>query len=149
MAKKIKWQALQFSTIGISNAVVDISLLNILLWIWPTTDSQFLLIFNTFAYTCAIINSYIWNTKYTFSHRAYFNKKELGWFIIQAFIALLINNGTFIGLMDIFAVQTVINIPSFLARNIAKGMAMFLSSTASFFLMRYLVFKKEEESDAH
>lgn len=149
MAKKIKWQALQFSTIGISNAIVDIALLNILLWIWPTTDSQFLLIFNTFAYTCAIINSYIWNTKYTFSHRAYFNKTQLGWFIVQAFIALLINNGTFIGLMDIFTVQTVINIPSFLARNIAKGMAMFLSSTASFFLMRYLVFKKEKESDAH
>lgn len=146
MAKKIKWQALQFSTIGLSNAIVDIALINILLWIWPTTEATLLLTFNTFAYTCAIINSYIWNTKYTFSHRAHFNKKELVWFISQALIALLINNGIFIGLMEVLIDKSFIVIPTFIAQNVAKGIAMLLSSTASFFMMKYLVFNKERGS---
>ncbi|GGM35957.1 hypothetical protein GCM10011351_22480 [Paraliobacillus quinghaiensis] len=144
MAKKIKGQILQFGTIGISNAVVDIVLLNVFLWIWPTTNPTLLFTFNTIAYVCAIINSYIWNTKYTFRHRAYFSKKELTWFILQAFIALLINNVVFIGLIELFIIQSYISLPSFIARNISKGVAMFLSSTASFFLMRYIVFKEQK-----
>ncbi|MDC3417899.1 GtrA family protein [Aquibacillus salsiterrae] len=144
MAKKLKTQVLQFGFIGASNAVVDILSLNILLLIWPTKGTGMLLTFNTISYILAIINSYIWNTKFTFSHRATSDTREMFLFIIQASIALVISNLVFIGAFQLLEVQPLLPIPSFINQNIAKGLAMFLSSTASFLLMRYLVFRKRE-----
>lgn len=141
MAKRFRWQVLQFSAIGGSNAFVDIVSLNVLLGIWPTNDPTLLILFNTISYTLTIINSYIWNTKYTFRHRAYFNRKEIMLFIGQAIIALGISNLVFLGIFSALDVQTFISFPQFIYQNIAKGSAMFLSSTASFFLMKFMVFK--------
>ncbi|GAA5417134.1 hypothetical protein Pryu01_02195 [Paraliobacillus ryukyuensis] len=142
MAKRFKWQVVQFSAIGISNAAVDILSLNLLLIIWPTTDATILLLFNTISYTLAIINSYIWNTKYTFKHHAFFSKRELLLFIGQAIIALGISNLVFLGIFELLEFQSLIDIPIFVIQNISKGAAMFLSSTASFILMKFIVFTK-------
>ncbi|WP_182201296.1 GtrA family protein [Paraliobacillus salinarum] len=142
MAKQMKWQVAQFSVIGGSNALVDILSLNILLAIWPSTNHNILLLFNTIAYLLAIFNSYIWNTKYTFRHRSFFGRKELSLFILQAMIALGVSNLVFLGLFEILEFQTIIHFSGFVKQNISKGMAMFLSSTTSFFLMKYFVFNK-------
>lgn len=140
MAKKFKTQLVQFGFIGISNAAVDIITLNILLFIWPTEKSSLLLLFNTLAYILTIINSYFWNSKYTFSHHANTDSKEMMLFIIQATIALIISNVVFLGTLKLLSLQTLL--PTFLNQNIAKGIAMFLSSSASFILMKYFVFKQ-------
>ncbi|MBM7571000.1 GtrA family protein [Aquibacillus albus] len=144
MAKKLRTQMMQFGFIGISNAIVDIVSLNVLLWIWPTTQSSLLFVFNTIAYILTIINSYIWNTKYTFSHRANIDTKEISLFILQATIALVISNLVFIGAFRLLVDQTFISIPVFISQNIAKGLAMFLSSSASFFFMKFFVFRKKD-----
>ncbi|WP_138418480.1 GtrA family protein [Aquibacillus sediminis] len=145
MAKKVKVQVLQFGFIGVTNAIVDIVSLNILLFIWPTTQSNLLFVFNTIAYTLAIVNSYIWNKKYTFSHRANSGAKEMILFIIQAIIALVISNLVFIGMVQLLTKQSLMQIPMFINQNIAKGTAMFLSSSASFFLMKFFVFRKSHQ----
>ncbi|MRH44683.1 GtrA family protein [Aquibacillus halophilus] len=147
MAKKIRGQLIQFGFIGISNAVVDIVTINVLLFIWPTKDSSLLLVFNTIAYILAILNSYVWNTKYTFSHHATIESKEIMLFILQAALALVINNIVFVGMFQLLENQTAFLSPTFVNQNIAKGMAMFLSSSASFFLMKYFVFRKTHKKE--
>lgn len=66
MLKRTRTQILQFTSIGVLNAAVDLAVLNILLLIWPTKDNLLLLLFNTISYLVCIWNSYYWNTRYTF-----------------------------------------------------------------------------------
>src|SRR3712207_4290311 len=48
------------------NALVDLGMLNLLLWLWPTGDSGMLALYNTVALLSANANSYFWNTMWTF-----------------------------------------------------------------------------------
>lgn len=130
-------QVAHFSVIGLFNALVDIGSLNLLLIIWPTTDKQMLLLFNSIAYTLAVTNSYIWNSRLTFREHAEFNTREKIFFVGQAIVSLLISNTVFILGVSILE---LLPLSHWITNNIAKGLAMFLSSTASFFFMKYLVF---------
>ncbi|SDK06776.1 GtrA family protein [Sediminibacillus albus] len=143
MAIKLKTQILQFSFIGLANAGIDIGTLNLLLLLWPTEKTSLLLVFNTIAYILAILNSYFWNSKYTFKQNANLNTKEIGLFSLQAAVALAVNNIVFIGMS-----KMLIHLPwlssVLLINNISKGAAMFLSFSTSFLLMKYIVFRKEK-----
>ncbi|WP_226035967.1 GtrA family protein [Aquibacillus saliphilus] len=145
MAQKIKGQLIQFGFIGMSNAIVDIVSLNVLLLLWPTKDSFILLVFNTIAYILVMLNSYIWNTRYTFKHRATTNSKEIMLFILQAVIALAISNIIFISFFQLLEMNMIGNLSAFIEQNIAKVSAMVLSSTASFVMMKFFVFRPKKE----
>ncbi|WP_010648624.1 GtrA family protein [Oceanobacillus massiliensis] len=139
--KDTTFQVIQFSAIGGVNALIDIGTLNLLLLMWPTTDNQLLTLYNTIAYTLAVTNSYLFNSNLTFRKRASKNKKEMVFFCLQAIASLVISNVVLLGGI---ALLDLISIPMFIQQNIAKGAAMFLSSTASYFFMRYFVFRKKE-----
>lgn len=144
MTKKTRTQIIQFSFIGVSNAVVDIGSLNLLLLLWPTQDSSLmLLLFNTISYTLAILNSYIWNTKFTFNHTVEFNYTEKGMYLLQALVALIISNVVFISCFKLLG--NVDFISTFINQNVSKGAAMFLSSSASFLFLKFWVFRKSKK----
>ncbi|TWT01569.1 GtrA family protein [Planomicrobium sp. CPCC 101079] len=131
-------QTLQFSIIGIANAVVDIGSLNLLLFFFPTDERWMLSILNTIAYSLAVANSYIWNSLITFRHAAEGSAKQRIGFVLQGGFSLLINTGIFLAANEILK---LFGIPDWLRYNLAKGIAMFSSFTASFFMIKYLVFK--------
>ncbi|SDI68839.1 GtrA family protein [Alteribacillus bidgolensis] len=137
----MKKRVFQFSSIGILNAAIDIVILNLFLWIWPTSNNTLLFIFNSLAYFCAITNSYFWNSRFTFYHFSDFGWKEKAFFLLQALIAWMINNLFFIGILNLFYTQDLLSLPSFVFQNISKGLAMFLSFTGSFFMMKHGVFR--------
>lgn len=139
--KETTFQVVQFSAIGGMNALIDIGTLNILLFFWSTSDNQLLILFNTIAYTLAVTNSYLCNANLTFRKKSSKNKKELLFFCLQALVSLGISNLVFIGGI---ALLGSFPIPAFVQNNIAKGVAMFLSSAASFFFMRYFVFRRKD-----
>ncbi|WP_085993904.1 GtrA family protein [Oceanobacillus senegalensis] len=135
-------QIIQFSLIGGLNALIDIGSLNLLLFLWPTENSLFLLLFNTIAYILAITNSYLWNSNWTFRKTSTKNKKEAVYFLIQAVVSLIISNIVFVGGSFILGILPV---PTIAEQNIAKGAAMVISSAASFIFMRYFVFQKNRK----
>lgn len=137
------FQFAQFGMIGLINAGVDIGSLNLFMLLWPTDNNHTLVLFNTISYTLAIINSYIWNSKLTFKQQANFNIREFVYFLIQAAVSLFINNAVFILGISVISHFAM---PEWLIRNIAKGCAMISSSTASFFFMKYFVFRKSRLS---
>ena len=110
---------LQFSAIGISNAIVDMGTLNLLLYIFQTEESGWLFVFNTIAYSLAVSNSYFWNAGITFGAS----------FIIPGDISLGVNNFVFRVFSELFRFSDV---TGWLSVNIIKGIAMRLSFTASF-----------------
>ncbi len=138
---------MSFSAIGVLNALVDIGALNLLMLLFPTDDRIQLITYNTISYVLAIINSYFWNAKLTFPSKAIHDRKQVLFFLIQAVIALGISNLVFYGALLAFE---WITFPRYIERNISKGLAMFLSSASSFFMMKHLVFprsKPNQESE--
>ncbi|SFE79639.1 GtrA family protein [Alteribacillus iranensis] len=134
------FQFMQFSVIGAANAGIDIGTLNLLLLLFPTEDRMVLAAFNTIAYSLAVANSYFWNAYITFRHASEKSNRQRIAFILQGLVSLGINNLVFLGLSELFQ---MIGVPRWIRYNLAKGTAMFLSFTASFFMIKYFVFKKK------
>ncbi|AQQ53463.1 GtrA family protein [Planococcus lenghuensis] len=144
-------QYANYSVIGLLCAALDLLVLNTLLVLFPTKDTSLLMLFNTIAYTAAVTNSYIWNSKYTFKVRK--SKKQLIPFISQAIVSMFIANGIF--LAGIWLLDKLPLFPGWVDTNIAKGISMYASFQASFFFNKYIVFrttplfgKNKEEEDS-
>ncbi|GAB4073817.1 hypothetical protein GCM10028778_13200 [Barrientosiimonas marina] len=136
--KKGPKQFLQFGTVGIANAAIDIGALNLLLILFHTDVKWLLLVYNTIAYMLAIANSYYWNARFTFKHSAEGSNRQRILFIVQGLVSLVVSNLVFLGANELLQ---LIDTNNWLRYNVSKGLAMFLSFLASFFMVKYFVFK--------
>ncbi|MFD1673319.1 GtrA family protein [Alicyclobacillus fodiniaquatilis] len=133
----------KFLSVGVINALVDLTILNALMLISPSKNSFDILLFNTIAVICAIVSSYYLNRFWTFSDRANGGLKEGFLFIIQAFINLGLNDTTTV-IFSRFLIFSK-DIPIFFGSNLSKGLAMLISSSCSYFFMKRIVFKKKKD----
>jgi putative flippase GtrA len=132
----------KFTIVGFANAVVDIGTLNIFLWLAPTRDPSLLALYNGVALVLANLNSYFWNTRWTFRGRAQRrNPRQRLLFTLQALFNICISNGLFFLLIRPVLIYT--DIPTYLAGNVAKLISVAVASTVSFFLLRYVVFSRK------
>jgi putative flippase GtrA len=130
----------KFSVVGLSNAVVDIGVLNLFLWLQPTRDPMLLVLFNGVALVLANTNSYVWNSLWTFRGRADHGPRQTALFALQALVNIGVSNGLFWALIHPLLVDT--DIPVYLVGNTAKIISVVVASTISYFIMRYLVFSR-------
>ena len=131
----------KFTVVGFSNAVVDIGILNLFLLLASTRDPTVLALYNGVALVLANINSYFWNTRWTFKSRAKRrDARQRVLFTLQAVFNVCVSNGLFFFLIRPVLVYT--EVPAYLAGNVAKLISVTVASTLSFFLMRYLVFSR-------
>lgn len=134
------FQYAKFNMISFGNWALDVGFLNLFLWIGPTSNHVMLLLYNTVAYIAAVTNSYIWNTRITFRKHLRKGHRQKVLFASQAGVSLVINNIVFfagIKLLSTFSSSM------WLVDNGAKEISMFCSSTASFFFMKWIVFRKK------
>jgi len=130
----------KFSLVGLSNAGVDIGVLNLFLWLEPTRNPVELALYNAIALVLANVNSYVWNGLWTFRGRARLSKRQTMLFAAQALVNVAIGSVLFGSLVRPILVYT--DIPAYLAGNTAKFISIATASTVSFFLMRYVVFSR-------
>jgi putative flippase GtrA len=130
----------KFSLVGLSNAAIDIGVLNLFLWLEPTREVPLLVLYNGVALVMANLNSYIWNTLWTFRGRAEHDKRQIVLFALQVLVNIGISNGLFWALVHPIIVYT--EVPTYLAGNVAKIISVTVASTMSFFIMRYVVFSR-------
>ena len=131
----------KFTVVGLSNAVVDLGMLNLFLWLASTRDPSVLALYNGVALVLANVNSYFWNTRWTFRGRAKRrDRRQRVLFTLQALFNICVSNGLFFLLVRPVLVYT--EVPAYLAGNVAKLISIAVASTLSFFLMRYLVFSR-------
>lgn len=133
-------QYFQFATVGVLNAVVDLGILNLLLWLWPTTDPLGLTIENSLAVALAISNSYLWNSHWTFRREADGSWRQITLFLAQSLINIGINDAAL--LLTAGQVRHLHLGPAWVTVNLSKGVAMAFASSASFLIMRLFVFRK-------
>ena len=128
----------EFSVVGVGNAVVDLGILNLLLWLWPTGDPGMLALYNTLALLCANANSYFWNTMWTFRKQAKRTdplQKRMG-FAAQALLNIGVNNALFWVAAGWLAATPL---PVVVGQNTAKVISTVLASALSFLALRHLV----------
>ena len=132
----------KFTVVGLANAVVDIGTLNLFLWLASTRDPTILTLYNGVALVLANLNSYVWNTRWTFRSRA--KRRDLRQrvlFTLQALVNISVSNGIFFVLVHPILVYT--QVPAYLAGNVAKIISVTVASMLSFFIMRYVVFSRK------
>jgi putative flippase GtrA len=130
----------KFSVVGLSNAAIDIGVLNLFLWLEPTREVSQLVLYNGVALVLANLNSYLWNTLWTFRGRAEHDTRQIVLFALQVLVNIGISNALFWALVHPVIVHT--EVPTYLASNVAKIISVTVASTISFFLMRYVVFSR-------
>jgi putative flippase GtrA len=139
--KKGSFRFSKFTVVGFLNAVVDIGTLNLFLWFASTRDPSVLALYNGVALVLANVNSYFWNTRWTFRSRAKRrDRRQRVLFTLQALFNICVSNGLFFFLVRPVLVYT--EAPAYLAGNVSKLASVAVASTLSFFLMRYLVFSR-------
>jgi putative flippase GtrA len=132
----------KFTVVGFTNAFVDIGTLNLFLWLASTRDPFLLALYNAVALVLANLNSYVWNTRWTFRGRAKRrNLRQRVLFALQALINIAVSNGLFFVLVRPILVYT--EVPAYLAGNAAKIVSVVVASIISFFIMRYVVFSRK------
>jgi putative flippase GtrA len=137
--RSTRLQYLRFCTVGVSNAVVDLAALNLLLLLYPTRSDLTLLVYNTVAVMLAILNSYLWNTRWTFHDQVTNSGRERALFVAQAILNIAINNVVLVVMTDLLPTQA--GGWSILTTNLAKLAAMFTASSTSFLLLHTFVFR--------
>ena len=131
----------KFSLVGISNAAIDIGVLNLFLWLAPTREVTLLVLYNGVALILANLNSYAWNTLWTFRGRAEHDTRQIVLFGLQVLVNIGISSGLFWALIRPIIIYT--EVPTYLAGNVAKIVSVIVASTISFFIMRYVVFSRK------
>jgi putative flippase GtrA len=131
----------KFTVVGFSNAVLDIGTLNLFLWLASTRDPSVLALYNGVALLLANLNSYVWNTRWTFRGRAKRgNIRQRTLFGLQVLVNIGISNGLFWIMIRPVLIYT--EVPAYLAGNVAKIISVLVASTISFFFMRYVIFTR-------
>lgn len=135
-------QFLSFIVVGLSNTTVDLGVFNLIYSLRPTANVNWLLAYNSIAVVLAIVNSYIWNTRWTFQKGARLRGRG-AWrqrilFVAQSLLNLLVNDVVVLFITPYL--MAIHGLPPRLASNAAKGVAMIVASLVSFAAMRFLIF---------
>lgn len=130
-------QFLRYCLVGGLNTIIDILMLNILLWRLPTHNVQILVVYNSLAYCSGSISSFFLNKYWTFRRMQRPTAGEIMRFVGSALLELLYNNGL-IWLAGRVLQPFITNIT--LWGNAAKLVAVVSGAVLSYSLMRFWTF---------
>lgn len=143
LGKKILaiYQLAKFLLVGALNTMVDLGILNLLMWLSGIYKGLFFSVFKGISFLVAATNSYFWNKFWTFEKKeSIFVGREYFKFLFVAIIGLLINVGVATFLVNVVGPQFGISEP--LWANIGAFVAVFVALTWNFLGAKFLVFKK-------
>ncbi len=130
-------QVLRFGLVGGLNTMVDLFVLNSLIWLFPTTNTFTLLTYNVFAFSVGAFNSFLLNKYWTFKNQRQITSQEVKRFALTTLLGLAWSTivlwfvGNFLHPFEMNAV---------LWANISKGIAIASSSLLSYLSMHFWVF---------
>ena len=90
------WQLAKFGLVGVSNTVIYFGVYNFLLFVTNANSSSpkaFLALFSAVSFLASLINSYIWNSHWSFTGKSSRTVREFEEFFLVTLIGLLINSG--------------------------------------------------------
>lgn len=143
--RESRWRLLfRFAVVGVSNAVIDLGVFNLLIAVDPTRRPLQLVAYNTVAVALALANSYWWNSRWTFRsgddviERWSLTKRRV-LFVLQGLLNIAVNDLAVAGVASLLQSAQVLG--TSLADNVAKIAGMTAASAVSFLAMRFVVFQ--------
>ena len=123
--------------VGGINTLVDLSVLNILLWRFPTDNVQTLVVYNSLAYASGAVSSFFCNKYWTFKSQQRGGWREVRRFAVTLILEILYSNALL--WLAGRALQPFIHNVT-LWGNIAKLLAVVGGTLLSYALMRFWTF---------
>jgi len=90
--KRWPGQFIRFSIVGGLNTSLDLLILNALLWLFPTTSTILILLFNSLAYSLGAVNSFLFNKYWTFAHQQRIKWSEVRRFAVTTLLGIGCND---------------------------------------------------------
>jgi putative flippase GtrA len=137
---RVIFQIVKFLEVGVLNTLIDIGILNLLVWLTGVTSGFGLAPLNTVSFLTAATNSYFWNKFWTFKKGKEKRRGEFLQFLIISAIGWGINTG--IVVLGTTYLAPIANLSAGAWVNIMKLTATFVSMTWNFIGYKFIVFKK-------
>jgi putative flippase GtrA len=131
------WQFLRYCLVGGANTAIDILVLNILLWCFPTNSALHLMAYNSIAYSSGALSSFFLNKYWTFRYKQRTTGRQVTRFVVTLFLEVLYSNAL-IGFAG-KALRPLIANPT-LWGNASKLIAVAGSTLLSYIFMRFWTF---------
>src|SRR2546421_11893293 len=87
------WQFLRYCLVGGANTLLDLLVLNVLLWGFPTKNVLILVVYNSVAYSGGAVTSFFLNKYWTFRRKQRTTRREVVRFAIILALESLYSNG--------------------------------------------------------
>ncbi len=135
-------QFVQYCIVGGLNTLVDVGMLNILLWRFPTHNVEQLAVYNAIAYSSGAISSFFLNKYWTFRHTHKPTTGELLRYITTIVVEVLYSS-VLIWLAGRALQPFISNIT--LWGNASKLVAVVCGAVLSYLLMRFWTFARKPQ----
>jgi putative flippase GtrA len=136
-------QVLRFSLVGGLNTLVDLGILNGLLWLFPTTGTPTLLAYNSLAYCLGAVNSFLLNKYWTFGQKQRITRGELTRFTLTTLFGITWST-LILWLASLVLHPILINMTAW--ANVSKVIAIAGTSLISYLGMRLWVFVRSPQN---
>lgn len=135
----------RFLAVGASNAVIDLGVFNALAILGPTRRPLQLGGYNTVAVILALLNSYWWNSRWTFRlphHRVprWSSASRRVLFAAQGGFNVLVNDLVVVAAAAALGASGLARVE---VANASKVAGMLTASASSFLIMRFVIFREE------
>ena len=87
--RSTSWQFLRYCLVGGANTAIDILVLNILLWCFPTNSALHLMAYNSIAYSSGALSSFFLNKYWTFQRKQRTTSREVVRFAISLLLEVI------------------------------------------------------------
>src|SRR5713226_7402956 len=131
------WQFLRYCLVGGVNTLLDLLVLNVLLWGFPTRNVLILVGYNSVAYSSGALTSFFLNKYWTFGHKRRTTRREVVRFSIILALEILYSNGL-VWLAGKALQPLITNVT--LWGNASKLLAVAGSAVLSYTFMRFWTF---------
>ncbi len=138
-------QFIRFSLVGGLNTCIDVLAFNCLVYLFPTGDTNLLLLFNTLAYLLGATNSFYGNKMWTFSEKTPITRQQVVHFMLVTALGILCND---LFLWQATRLLTSLSLDGFVWTNVAKVSAIAGSFSVSYIGMQLGVFTHKDTSKA-
>jgi putative flippase GtrA len=131
------WQFVRYCLVGGVNTIIDVSILNALLWRFPTHNVQLLVVENSVAYASGAVSSFFLNKYWTFQRKQRPTHREVGRFLLSVALEIVSSNSLLwcaaMALSPFMANVTVWG-------NASKLLAVAANAVLSYLIMRFWIF---------
>ncbi len=140
------YKLVRFCIVGVYNTGIDILMLNLLLWFFPTHNATSLLGYNSLAFFSGALNSYVLNKYWTFRQSSSVTRYEIIRFAVLTALSVLCNNTV---LWFVASITRPFIVNTLLWANTAKVCAIIATATISYTGMHFWVFAKSKYQEGN